>query len=134
MSTYTNKEEGRLKSLFARELKRQAPEFLVLLYATNGAPDREIVGNGITTRWEFKHATPDFRSPGDQEILCVRLAEQGHCRYVIWFDNRGLQLTMIVHPRDVLGRKGRGLGIKVETHCIGFDMKWLVAQVLKAHS
>ena len=57
-----SKIEGDLKRRFGAELKRQAPDFLSLRYETNGAPDREIVGNGITTRWECKHATPDFRT------------------------------------------------------------------------
>lgn len=135
MSNYINKEEDRLKHLFCAELKRQAPDFLVLHYLTNGAPDREVIGNGITSRWEFKHATPDFRSPGDQELMCVRLAEQGHCMYVVWIETAEGQnpMTLIVHPREVFGRKGKSKGMQYRTLCDGFDMKWLVTEVLKAH-
>lgn len=129
-----NKEEGRLKLAFTKELKRQAPDFLVLHYLTNGAPDREVVGNGKTSRWEFKHATPNFRSPGDQELMCARLAERGHCRYVIWLELGEKRMTAIVHPRVVLGRRGRGAGIIAEAWGEGFNMQWLVAEVLKAHA
>lgn len=132
---YVSKEEAKLKSKFGAELKRQAPGFLTLQYSTNGAPDREVIGNGVTTRWEAKHATPDFRSPGDQELMCARLAAAAHCRYILWFDDGKdlCKLTMIVHPLKVLGRKGKGRSIEPETMCEGFDMNWLVKQVLKEH-
>ena len=126
-----HKREGELKQLWRQELKRQLPGFYVLQYSTNGAPDREIVGAGVTTRWEAKHATPDFASPGDQELMCCRLAVAGHCRYVIWYEYRGIQKTMIVHPKDVMDRTGWNL--MPESFCVGFDMKWLVHQVRKAH-
>lgn len=131
--TYVNKEEGRLKSLFGAELKRQAPGFVLLQLATNGAPDREVVGNGVTTRWEMKHATPDFLSPGNQELMCMRLAGAGHCRYVIWLERGNVKQTMIVHPRDVLHRQGKAWGMTTQAWCVGFDMRWLVEQVLKEH-
>jgi len=130
---YTAKEEGKLKSRFGAELKRQAPGFLVLQYQTNGAPDREVVGNGITTRWEAKHATPDFRSPGDQELMCARLASMAHCRYVIWYESAAVRQTLIVHPGEVLRKQGKAHGLKAEAYCEGFDMKWLVKYVLKEH-
>lgn len=138
-----SKREGELKSLFGAELKRRAPDFLVLQYATNGAPDREVVGLGHTTRWEMKHATPDFRSSGDQELMCTRLAAAAHCRYVIWQQRGGIKKTMIVHPREVflMGQKRRtskpgvvwSWDLNAEAWCVGFDMRWLVTKVLKEH-
>ena len=131
-----SKIEGELKRKFGVELKRQAPDFLSLRYETNGGPDREVVGLGKTTRWEFKHATPDFRSPGDQELTCARLAAIAHCRYVIWTEDRDgtNKRTWIVHPREVLGKKGKSLNIvRIEDGCREFDMQWLVQYVLKEH-
>jgi hypothetical protein len=125
------KREAELKSSFGEELKRQLPGFLSLSYSTNGAPDREIVGAGITTRWEFKHATPTFRSPGDQELMCMRLAAAGHCRYVIWHEVKGIEKTMIAHPKEIHRRDG--WNIHAEAWCVGFDMKWLVSQIKKEH-
>ena len=124
------KREGELKSAFTKELKRQLPDFYVLQYATSGAPDREIVGAGVTTRWEMKHATPDFVSPGDQELMCCRLAVAGHCRYVIWWENaQGIgQRTMIVHPNRVLDQS-----LVPEVWCQGHDHRWLVQQIRMAH-
>jgi hypothetical protein len=125
------KREGHLKSLFAAELKRQLPGFYMLQYSTNGAPDREIVGAGVTSRWEFKHGVPDFVSPGDQELMCERLAFVAHCRYIIWSEVRGIQRTLIVHPREV--RQRVGWTLIPEAFCVGFNMKWLVNQVRLAH-
>lgn len=125
------KREAELKSKFGQELKRQLPGFYVLQYSTNGAPDREIIGAGVSSRWEMKHATPDFASPGDQELMCCRLAVAAHCRYVVWWERGIIQKTMIVHPRKVMGRTSWDL--EAESFCVGFDMRWLVEQVRKVH-
>jgi hypothetical protein len=125
------KREGELKSAFAREMKNRLPGFLVLQYATNGAPDRSVAGAGRQTNWEFKHGTPAFDSPGDQELECCRLAFVAHCRYIIWHEKNGIQKTMIVHPQKVMDRASWDLEAEVWTP--GFDMRWLVEQVRKAH-
>ena len=126
------KREGELKSLFASELKHQLSGFYMLRYATNGAPDRSIIGAGRQTNWEAKHCTPSFISPADQELLCCRMALASHCRYICWHEHQGVQKTMIVHPLKVMHRTSWSL--EAETWCVGFDMKWLVEQVKKAHS
>jgi hypothetical protein len=123
--------EGALKSQIAAELKRQLPGFYLLQYSTNGAPDREIVGAGRSTRWEVKHGTPDFLSPGDQELMCCRLAVADHCRYIIFQDIRGIQRTLIVRPRDVKERTSWLLD--PETSWPGFDMKSLVRYIGGVH-
>lgn len=125
------KREAELKSLFRAELKRQLPGFLMLEYATNGAPDRSVVGAGRQSNWEMKHATPDFRSPGDQELMLCRMAAAGHARYIVWWEKGPVQKTMIVHPRDVMHRASWNL--EAQTWCTGFDMRWLVDQVRLAH-
>lgn len=125
--------EAELKQRFTKELKRQLPLFMILQYATAGAPDRELIYNGVTTRWEFKHATPSFDSSGDQELMCCRLAKAGHCRYVVWYQRRDVKRTLIVHPRLVLGQHGNIRDVASEAECVGFDMQWLVMQVMKAH-
>jgi len=124
--------EGELKQKFTREFKDRMPGgFYLLQYATNGAPDREVVGAGITTRWEMKHGTPSFESPGDQELMCCRLAAVAHCRYVIWQLRKGIRRTMIVHPNAV--RLRTGWDLIPEAFCTGFDMRWLVEQIRMAH-
>ncbi len=133
-----SKREGELKSLFAAELKRQAPGFQILQYATNGAPDRSIAGMGVQSNWEAKHATPDFLSPGDQELVCCRLAAAAHCRYIVWMEHNGVMKTMIVHPKDVIRREPTSANhdarkLIAETFCVGFDMRWLVNEVRRVH-
>jgi hypothetical protein len=125
--------EAQLKQQFTKELKRQLPGAVVLQYATNGAPDREVVYNGISTRWEFKHATPRFESPGIQELMCARLGAVSHCRYVIWHQWKDVKRTLIVQPQSVIGQNGSGRNIEPEAFCSGFDMQWLVNEVRKAH-
>lgn len=125
--------EAELKAAAMRELERQCPNYIVLLQQTAGAPDRAIVGAGRTSFWEFKHATPDFASPGIQELFCNRLAVQGYCRYVIWQESAAGtgKRTMIVHPREVHRRVG--YTVQPETFCIGFNHHWLVDQIRRAH-
>lgn len=125
------KREGPLKSAALSELKLQLPQFVVLELATAGGPDRVIMGAGTTTSWEFKHATPDFESHDNQALLCTRMALQGHCRYVIWQERGAIKRTMIVHPRTVLERKN--WNVEPEAFCIGFDHRWLVSEIRKAH-
>src|SRR5678815_4174061 len=120
--------EAGLKAAFIRELLRQLPDFYILQYATAAAPDREIVGHGKSTRWEFKHACPSFVSHQNQILLCARLASADHCRYVFWHESEGRKRTAIVHPLRVLDKT---LEPEMWTH--GFDHRWLVEQVKKAH-
>ncbi len=126
------KREAELKSKLTKELKKQLPHYLILQYATAGAPDRSIVGDEVQTNWECKHSTPTFDCPGNQLLLCQRLELRGHCRYIIWWeDGKGdNQQTWIVRPRDV-GRQGIVHAIEQVTR--GFDISWLVAQIRKAH-
>jgi len=127
-----SKREGELKSALTKELARQCPNFYVLRYATAGAPDRSIVGAGRQTNWECKHATPDFDSPDNQALLCTRIAVNGgHCRYVLWQERKGLERTVIVHPRHILERTT--WDVLPEAWCAGFDHRWLVEQIRKAH-
>jgi hypothetical protein len=127
------KREAEFKSAVFDELKRVCPAYIVLMIATAGAPDREVVGGGKTSRWEFKHGTPDFESQGLQELTCQRLAVQGHCRYVIFQEtSSGLrQRTMIAHPREVAQRNGAL--VVPETFVVGFDPRWVVDQIRKVH-
>lgn len=125
------KREAELKSEFFKELKRQLPDFLLLAQASAGAPDKGIVGNGRTSFLEFKHATPQFLSPGNQELFCMRLANAGFCRYVIWWEAGQGQRTMIVHPRKVHERQGWLMVPEEVTP--GFDHKWLVSYVKQVH-
>lgn len=132
------KREAELKSKFGKELKRQLPGFLTLQYASNGAPDRSLVGGGKQSNWEAKHATPDFKSPADQELMCSRMAAAGHCRYVIWEERNGVMRTLIVHPRHVIRLENSPIAhstlhLEVEVWCPGFDMNWLVKQVRRVH-
>lgn len=118
--------EAQLKAAAMKELRRQCPNFIILEYATTGAPDREVVGCGISSRWEFKHGTPGFKTHGIQELTMLRLAGAGHARYVVWESKRGHERTLIVHPKHI------GT-LESEVSCVGFDMRWLVEQVRKAH-
>lgn len=97
-------DEASLKSALFKQLLKDEPTFLVLQIANAGATDREVVGNKRTSYWECKHGTPIFHSPGLQQLICQRLANQGfHCRYILWIEDRDGQNkhTRIVHPLKI---------------------------------
>lgn len=127
------KRESQLKAAFSRRLKQQLPDFVSMLFNTAGAPDRSISGRGRTTHWEFKHGTPDFKSPGRQELLCMRLADAGYCRYVIWQESRqGYHpRTLIVHPLMVHTRST--WDFTPDAWCEGYDHQWLVDYINRIH-
>jgi len=95
------KREAELKAEFGRVLAQRLPGFVSQRLLDAGAPDRAIVGGGSTTFLEFKHGTPDFDSPGNQELAAMRLEAAGDCRYVIWRENANGsdKRTLIVRPR-----------------------------------
>lgn len=121
-----SKREARLKSLLRKELQG----FILLAYATAGAPDISPVANGYQSNWEAKHANPGFISHGNQELLCMRLAKHGHCKYIFWHEDhlgRGKK-TLIVEPRHVHDKS-----LKPEAWCVGFDMGWLASYIRAEH-
>lgn len=126
------KREGELKSAFTTAIK-DVPGFYMLHFASRAAPDRVIIGGGRSSYWEFKHGTPSFESPGDQELMCMRIASADYCRYVIWQENvqgHG-QRTLVVHPREVFERKG--WSFTPEAWCVGYDHHWLVRYIRSIH-
>lgn len=128
------KREADLKAAFRDELMRSMPrQYIQLLYASAGAPDRGIVCNGIQTNWEFKHATPSFACPGIQQLTCMKMAAWGHCRFVIWQEQRAhgnFDRTLIVDPSAV---HDGSWPYNFLAECEGFNMKWLVAHVAREH-
>jgi hypothetical protein len=126
------KREGELKSAF-RAILKDVPGFYMLQLASRAAPDRLIIGAGRSTFWEFKHGTPSFDSPGDQELMCCRLAMAGYCRYVVWQESsKGFgQRTMIVHPEII--RKRDGWSLTPEAWCRDYNHHWLVNFILQVH-
>lgn len=128
------KREAELKAAFRQELKRQLPSFLSLQLATRAAPDRLIVGNHVSSYYEFKHATPLFGSPGDQELMCCRIATLAPCRYVIWWDGV-YPLTLIVHPMVVRAQSVKSAAyLRPETWTEGFNHAWLVRYIRRVHN
>ncbi len=113
------KREDELKAALFVELRKLPKTFELLPIQDvrkSGTPDFTLNGIDKTTWWEVKHATPNFSSPGIQEIMCSRLARTSFCRYIIYVDGRVWwptkihehdQFTVIVPPSHVFGHKGK---------------------------
>ena len=121
--------ESALKSAFMKEIKASLPGFVALRHEdvrTAGIPDLSLTGCGKTSWWEFKHSVNGFDSTGIQELTMLRLSAAGFARYVIFEDKRGIKRTLVLHPKHLSD-------LVAEAWCVGFDMRWLVEQVRKAH-
>lgn len=129
------KQEAALKSAFGKELKKQLPGFLSLRLLGAGDPDRAIVGLGKVTFLEFKHGTPRFDSPGNQEVQCMRLDQACFCRYIIWQESSegADKRTLIVRPTHVHHRRNGGDLIPEESFP-GFDHVSVVEWLRKRHA
>lgn len=113
-----------------RELHKQLPGYVCQRHEdrfTSGWPDISVTGNGHTSYWEVKHATPDWKSNGIQELTMLRLAHASFCaRYIFYYEKQDAKRTLIVHPDNL-----KSLDSDEET--VGFDHKWLVAFIEKVH-
>ena len=100
----------------------------------SGYPDDSLHGFGKSSFWEFKHATPNFSSPGVQELTCARIARHGFsCLYVLFFESASRRRTLIAHPRDVLSKNGKLEHVSTLDSFEGHDFDKLAAFMHAIH-
>lgn len=66
-----------------------------------GIPDMPVTWNGHTTWFELKLYVGKKLKSNVQTLTAMKLAVAGRCRYVIYYDFKGEQWTLIVDPRRV---------------------------------
>lgn len=97
---------------------------------THGTPDICITGNWVTSRWEVKHATPNFKTKGIQELTMNRIALAGYAQYVVYWQKPNLgKRTYIVHPRDI----GKDPESEWKDFIEGFDHDFVLNRVKDVH-
>lgn len=143
MATSIPKDETGLKSKQVKAIKLYLPTYLAIRHEdvrTCGTPDMSLSGNGKTSWWEFKHATPNFSTTGIQELTCSQLAIKSFCRYVFYYEDvQNTVRTYIIHPRAVINHKGNFSAVLANAILtdinwrIGFDFKWITEQMRLAH-
>ncbi len=99
-----------------------------------GVPDLSVSGNGRTTWYELKHATPNFTTQGVQEITCLQLAKYSFCRYIVYYEWQDTWCTYIVHPVEVYGRKGKMGNITPEMRLDGHDHFGVLRYIIDEHN
>lgn len=128
------KRENELKAKLVERTRIRLPGFVLQLHQQvrgSGTPDLSLDGLARGSWWEVKHATPDFLSPGIQEVTCCRLAAANFCRYIIYFDDGHKKQTRIVHPVAVRDRVG--WDYPIETFCVGIDHEFVIDYMEKRH-
>ena len=107
MAKKVNKRESELKSELLQAIKKYLHGFVALRHEdvrNGGIPDLSVTAISMTSWWEIKHATPRFTSPELQRITCLRLAQGGYCRYIIYWEHMGNLETQIIHPVHISDR------------------------------
>lgn len=100
----------------------------------SGYPDVTVSGYHLTSWWEFKHATPRFVSPRNQEMMCERLAiTSALCRYVIFLETPTLIETRIYTPRSLAKCGGKLTGIEPLLSWPGFNFDALREYMVTFH-
>ena len=132
------KQETPITAAFFERFEELHPksEYFVMTHQDvrkSGYPDRSIHGYGHSTFWEFKHATPNFSSPGLQEITCARLAVHTYCRHVLFVETETERRIMIAHPREVFQKHGKLKRIAAEVEFDGHDFDKLAAFIHAIH-
>jgi hypothetical protein len=100
---------------------------------TSGYADSQLLGNKIASFWEFKHATPNFKTYGLQEITAQMVDLHTYCRYVLFVEFDGHMATWIVHPDNVRNSAGILTRIEPEYKVSGHDFDWLADFMKKVH-
>jgi len=121
------KRENELKDAYWKRFEQMYPPSVYFAMQhqdvrKSGYPDSSLHGLGRSSHWEFKHATPNFSSPGIQEITCGRLARHSFsCLYVLFVEVGNVLQTRIVHPRDIFGQDGNLARVQFADSWAGHD-------------
>lgn len=126
------KREALYKAQLMVKLHLAYPRFVFFRHedrARSGIPDLEVLGNGICSYWEAKHATPKFELPGIQKLTMSRIQRAGiHTRYIIWEEHHDVCKTLIVQPQLIHEWK------TAPNYRLGIDHDWLVYLIGEVHS
>jgi hypothetical protein len=122
--------EATLKSALVTLVRKAFPGYVIFRHEDRhlfGVPDLSVTGNGVTSWWEGKHANPNFKSQGIQELTMLRLANHSHARYIIWDENSGSKRTLVVSPQ------GMSEWQSAKETVSGFNHRWVVELIRKVH-
>lgn len=112
---------------------------------TSGYPDSQLLGFKRATFWEFKHATPLFKTYGLQEITAQIVNQKTYCRYVIFIERPVTVLTQttstpqidssiwVVHPDQIRNCGGKLDNVKPEVVFGSFDFDALASFMHNVH-
>lgn len=121
--------EAELKDELVKVLRYELMGAIVFRHEdkyTAGIPDISVTYRNYTLWIEVKYANPIILRRGLQTLTCVRLANQGHARVVIYeMDDTGEKRTIITHPRNVM-RGTVGEGSPDECMITGFNHQFVV--------
>lgn len=103
------KTESRYTQEFRKEVEKELPYAVVIKLADNytiGVPDMTITFDGHTSWWELKVARKDSATlkglgKGIQNMMAQRLALEGICYYIVFWDAPSKKGICIYEPKDV---------------------------------
>ncbi len=128
--------ETPLKAKLTKTMRDLLPDYFVVERhedkIISGRPDICITGLKVTTRWEVKHANPNFKHKGVQTDTMLKLATAGFAWYIVFVEPHQLlmrtQRIYIVDPKDI----DKPISTWKD-FTEGYNYKWVVQRVWKEH-
>jgi len=106
--------EASLKAKLVLRIKERRPSFVTLRHEdvrSSGHPDISVTGEKRTAWIEVKHADPEFKSHGIQELTMQRLEAQGLALYVVYERSAdGKRQTHVFKPSQMKDGKWPSVG------------------------
>lgn len=128
-----SRRENLIKTALVKKLRLGLPGYRIFAHFDRlpGIPDLSV--NGHRTFWsDLKFGTPDYSTGGRdlQALNMLRLAHVGWARYLVFqeFDD-GAKRTLIVHPEETRGKRGKVSLMTPEFVRVGFDYAFILAYI-----
>jgi hypothetical protein len=95
--------EASLRGAMLKDARKYLPSYVFQRHEdrfTGGVPDLSVVGDGLTSWWEFKYAAPRLISNELQDLQLKRLfhANGGRALYIVYANFQGEKSTHILTP------------------------------------
>lgn len=134
--------EATLKSALVKVIPEVMPGAVVQRHEDifrKGGPDMSVTWNKMTSWWEVKFGRPTIKTTGIQRLTCQRLADQGHCYYIIYRQKLVMDLTAEegeVEKKTVHIQDARSLSEWMSSGNTfdGFNHRVVAAFIMQVHS
>lgn len=130
------REETKHKRKLVQVLKQQLPGSVVLRHEDlfrAGIPDTTVTWKKQTWWLEVKHATPEIDGTGIQLHTARQLADQGHCLFVVYYQDETATRTLLLHPWEVFKGSWKDDVYDPQRSCEGINHRFVAEYVRRQY-